>query len=141
MKRRIGREAIELIKDYYENGDGTFGTAYQIADWLRTHHRIRATYHQAQEWDRTARLERADKLQSTTTPSARNGFARQAAPAHAERTRSRSSRLKDTTTRVANDVREAKADAAQPDADAIERARVALLENAQHLIGAANGLA
>lgn len=140
MKKRIGREAVELLKDHYENGDGDFIGTYGVMDWLKSTHRIKSTYAQAQGWDRQARLERADKLQSTTYPSARNGYKRQAAPAHVERTRSRVSRLKDTSTRVNNDVREAKADAAQPDADAIERARVALLESAYALIGNASRL-
>jgi hypothetical protein len=140
MKKRIGREAVELLKDYYENGAGHFDDLYEIVDWLHAQ-RIKCTWLQVQGWDRQARLERADKLQSTTSPSARNGYKRQAAPAHGERVQSRASRLKDSSTRINNDVREAKADAAQPDASAIERARVALLEQAHNLIGAASGLA
>lgn len=125
--RRIGREAIELIKDYYDNGDGRFDSVYDIVDWLKAEHRIKCGYHQAQDWDRKARLERADELKATTYPSARIGYVRQAAPTHSERALGRSTRLQDTLTRLTNDEREAKADAAQADASSIEQARALMM--------------
>lgn len=140
MSKRIGREAIELIKQHYSDGEGRFETGYDVMHWLKAEHRIKCGYHQASAWDRQARLERADERQSTTFPSRRNGYVRQAAPAHGERVISRGIRHKDTRTRLVNDLREARADAAQPDASPLEKAKVALYEAANDLVDSIDGL-
>jgi hypothetical protein len=126
-RNRIGRDAIELLKDYYANGDGRFDGIASMVAWFRSEHRIKVTIDQVRGWDRQARLERADQLQATTFPSARIGYARQAAPTHGERALGRSTRLQDTLTRITNDEREAKADAEQADASSIERARALMM--------------
>jgi hypothetical protein len=126
-KQSVGREAIELLKDSYVNGDGEFENIWHIVRWLNAQHSyIRATEDKARAWDRAARLELADQKKSVTYPSRVIKHKRQAQPTADERRKPRRTRTRDTSTRVINDDREWDATVAQADATELERAQAAI---------------
>jgi hypothetical protein len=132
-KKYRGRMAITLLKNEYQNGSGRFDNMAAITAFLLKH-KIKANPHQAYSWDLTARKELADAKVSTTFPGTKNGFGRLANPTHGERAIPRPQSLKTVQTRLATELRFAKADAAQADATPIEKARVTLVTAAKAIL-------
>lgn len=133
--RRLGREAIEAIKNEWRDGDGIFDGVHDAREWLKDQG-IKASYNQVSGWLRSAYYEMHDDGNSVTFPSKVNGYARQAFPVYADRVASREPRLSDTATRLKNDLRVAVADAQQADASPGEKAKPKLLRAAKEMIEA-----
>lgn len=136
-RQRYGREAIETLKNGLKDGR-EFVNVFDIRDYLVDQlgaKRSHITVENARNWSRQAILELAkhDKV-SVTSPSMANNYLRNPNAFAGERITSRKVRIKDTTTRIKNDLLEAQADAAQPDASEVERLKVAMLDSAKRLL-------
>jgi len=116
--KRIGREAIEVLKGAYMDGKRLEGPAAVRAFVIMAlgvrPKTVRITA--ATEWDRQARYELADERIAITSPVAVNRYLRDPNADEAARREAREARQRDLKTRVTNQRRLAEADADQPDA-------------------------
>jgi len=129
-KHRLGREAIEALKTAYRDG-AEFADVYAVRAFVIGELGVKPAFvpvDAARNWDRTARLENADADYATTSPSRKNGFKRTPNADGDERSDSHLPALKGLRTRGNNELRIAKANAAQPDAMRVEIQRAARLE-------------
>jgi len=129
-RHRLGREAIELLKNAYRDGQ-EFTDIYAVRDYLIAELGVkpaRMPWGSVGNFDRQARLENADDDYANTSSSARNGYRRDPNADAADRTVSHQPALRYVATRTANELRVAKAAAAQADASKVEVQREARLE-------------
>jgi hypothetical protein len=129
-RRRLGREAIELLKNAYRDGQ-EFSDIYAIRDYLIAELGVKPAWvpwGSVGNFDRQARLENADDNYANTSPSRLNGYRRNPNADPAERKTAHGPALRGLATRGANELRIAKGNAAQPDATRVEVQREARLE-------------
>jgi hypothetical protein len=139
-RRRLGREAIELLKNAYRDGS-EFADIYAVRAFVITELGVKAAFvpfDSARNWDRTARLENADDGYASTFPSRTIGFKRSPNADATERSASHGTDYRYIATRGGNALRSAKASASQSDANRREIERAARLEIVapllQHLV-------
>lgn len=129
MSNRKHAEVIDMLKTWYRESYDPWVSTMHIRAWLNSEG-IKASYKQVLDWDRKARLQLADEGISITNPVKANGYSRQGTPTLDERLIARAPRIKDTNTRLRNDLREATADAAQADASTFETLKAKMLKHA-----------
>ena len=129
-RHSIGRPAIDVLKNAYRDGY-TFPDIYAVRDFVISKLGVKpksVSWGQAGSWDRQARLENADDRYATTSPSPRNGYMRNPNADGPEREDSHKAALKHVATRLENELRVARAGAAQTDATKVEIQREARLD-------------
>jgi hypothetical protein len=137
-KPRVGRAAINLIKEAYEQG-ADLGTKFDIRVFLNDqgiaskHLKLNAVG----EWDRKARLEVHEaKTTSIPNPVYNNQYTRKSAATPLERRVGRAPDRKDVATRVQRQGIEAAADAVRDDATQAEKAMPDLYASVQNVLTA-----
>lgn len=126
---RNRKQVIDMLKTWYRESYDPWVSTMHIRAWLKSEG-IDASYRQVLRWDREARLQLADEGISVTNPVKDNGYSRQGTPTVDERLIARAPRIRDTNTRLRNDLREAVADAAQPDSSKREALKARMLKHA-----------
>ncbi len=137
-KPRVGRAAINLIKEAYEQGTD-LGTKFDIRDFLNQNG-IPVKFLKldaVSNWDRKARLEvHTAKTTSIPNPVYGNDYRRKSAGSPLERRVGRKSDRKNTATRVKRQYIEAEADAVRDDATQAEKAMPELYASVQNVLRA-----
>lgn len=136
-KPRVGRSAINLIKEAFEMG--TSMSTFEAQEFLEAQGIARKflPYRAVREWKRQAAME-VQKAQtaSVANPVQANAYRSNSAPTPLDRATARRIRRKDTATRVHNDKIEAETDATRDDATPTELAVVDLYKSQEHLLSA-----
>ncbi len=137
-KPRVGRAAINLIKEAYEQGTD-LGTKFDIRVFLHQNG-IAMKFLKldaVSNWDRKARLEvHIAKTTSIPNPVYGNDYHRKSAATPLERRVGRKSDRKNTATRVKRQYIEAEADASRNDATKAEEAMPQLYASVQNVLQA-----